>query len=403
MTAARAVAVILCFLFWSEEACAHERSESTSHWSYLHGRLEGMITIRAREITRLLLPGDRPQDLGPIFAAHVRQAISATVDGVPCQWVTDPGLPGAEPGFVRVSATLQCPTGHVLVVTASLLSAVAPSHHHFIYLESATATHEAILTHASASAELPLDAAAPARTRLLQFVTLGVEHILTGIDHLAFLLALLLGVRGWRQIVAIVSGFTLGHSLTLSLAVLGVVTPNRTAVECLIGLTIALAAAHNLLRPREASAAAAGALLVTLAMLLIPAALRPDMGASLIIPLAVLAASSVWLMTLQPAATPVRSRVLMASGFGLIHGLGFAGALQDLHLPQVLLLPTLLGFNVGVELGQLAVVAASWALLAGGRRLLPALRASPTPAAFASAVLLAAGVTWYLTRALLIA
>src|SRR5262249_33495871 len=77
------------------------------------------------------------------------------------------------------------------------------------------------------------------------YVRLGIEHILIGVDHLAFLLALLLLCRRAREVMNMVTGFTLGHSLTLTLAVLGVVTPNVSVIEALIGFTIALVAAEN--------------------------------------------------------------------------------------------------------------------------------------------------------------
>jgi hypothetical protein len=389
---------LLC-LAWTCPTSAHDRSESNSHWTYAQGSLRGIITIRAREITRLTVPGDRATDLPGIFAAHVRRSITAAMDGTACKWRTEPAVLASEPGFVRVAASLACPQGERLELTSSLLSAVAPSHHHFIYVEAGESHREAILTHAAASIALQVHAGQTAGAGLAQFVSLGIEHILTGIDHLAFLLALLIGVRGWRQIIAIVSGFTLGHSLTLSLAVLGIVTPNRTAIECLIGLTIALAAAQNLIRASEARIAALVTLLITLSLLLVPAQFRPDLPGPLVVPLALLAASALWLAALQSPAAPVRGRCAMAVGFGLIHGLGFAGAVQDLHLPQQLLLTSLFGFNVGVEAGQLAVVGAGWLLVRLTQRAVPRWSGSEVPAALASAILLAAGMSWFLTRA----
>jgi hypothetical protein len=84
----------------------------------------------------------------------------------------------------------------------------------------------------------------------------------------------------------------------------------------------------------------------------------------------------------------------------LIHGLGFASALQDLHLPRPLLLESLLGFNLGVEIGQLAVVVAAVSLIKIVGKIVPAAqRRSDMSAALASAALLAAGLAWFLTRA----
>jgi hypothetical protein len=99
----------------------------------------------------------------------------------------------------------------------------------------------------------------------------------------------------------------------------------------------------------------------------------------------------------------MRARVTMAAGFGLIHGLGFAGALQDLHLPQHMLVYSLLGFNIGVEIGQLAAVAAAVLLARSMMQLRPAAAADGMPSLAVSAILLAVGTAWFLTRAVALA
>jgi hypothetical protein len=164
-------------------------------------------------------------------------------------------------------------------------------------------------------------------------------------------------------------------------------------------LTIALAAAANLVRgEREGRFAALGAALIPLSVLLIPAAARPDMPPTLLACIAWVAASFVWLNSTYIGDEFVKARFAMAIGFGLVHGLGFASALQDLHLPRRMLVPTLVGFNIGVEIGQLAAVILAVALYRGAARLWPAARRSDTPALALSAALLAIGTAWFLTR-----
>jgi len=133
---------------------------------------------------------------------------------------------------------------------------------------------------------------------------MGAEHILSGPDHLLFLLALLALARGFWPIVRIVTGFTIAHSITLSLASLGLVEVPSRIVEPLIAVTIIWVAVENLVFPGGA-----------------------------------------------------RWRWLIAAVFGLVHGLGFASALTELGLPRDAMVRALIGFNVGVELGQLAFVA----------------------------------------------
>lgn len=136
------------------------------------------------------------------------------------------------------------------------------------------------------------------------FILMGAEHILGGPDHLLFLLALLALSRGLWSTVTIVTGFTLAHSISLSLATLGWVDVPSRIVEPLIAASIVWVAVENLLAPRNEF-----------------------------------------------------RRWLMAAFFGLVHGLGFANGLLELGLPRGSLVPALAGFNLGVELGQLLFVA----------------------------------------------
>jgi hypothetical protein len=392
----------LAILSWAGTAQAHERSESTSHWTFDNGELHGIVTARTREVTRLTVPGDSYASLAQIFSSHVQRSTAASVDGVPCTLPQSPSSIESEPGYLRVDVRLRCERGDRLTLKLELFFAVAPSHHHFLYVESPGSSREAILTASAPTTQLELRPTSVSDTRFLQFVGMGIEHIATGFDHLAFLLALLISVRGAREVLAIVTGFTLGHSLTLSLAVLGIVQADRGAVECLIGLTIALAAARNLIRgEREGRIAAATAVAITTSLLLIPADLRPSLSAALIITIAVIAGSAVWLAGARQGEFSISSRAALAMAFGWVHGLGFASALQDLHLPRSRLVPTLLGFNVGVEIGQLLAVVTVIALIRIVATIAPATRPRPAavPAIVASAMLLAAGLAWFLTRA----
>jgi hydrogenase/urease accessory protein HupE len=153
------------------------------------------------------------------------------------------------------------------------------------------------------------------------YLVLGVGHILGGVDHLLFVLALLLIVRGGRRILATITAFTAAHSLTLGAATLGWVHVPGPPIEAAIALSIAFVAGEIVHGLRG----------------------RPGLTA--------------------------RAPWLVAFSFGLLHGLGFAGALAEVGLPQQAIPLALLAFNVGVELGQLAFVAAVLALRAIAGRL----------------------------------
>ena len=149
---------------------------------------------------------------------------------------------------------------------------------------------------------------------LRTFVLSGIEHILIGPDHVLFLIGLLLLRGSLVRLAMIVTAFTFGHSVTLSLAALDILSPPSRLIEPLIALTIVVVGADNLLVLRA----------------------RGDSA--------------------QKAQTDIRA--WLAAGFGLIHGFGFASVLKEYGLPQAALGWSLFGFNVGVEIGQLAIVTA---------------------------------------------
>ncbi len=150
------------------------------------------------------------------------------------------------------------------------------------------------------------------------YIRVGFQHILPkGLDHILFVLALFLASQRLKPLLLQVSAFTVAHTLTLGLAAAGVIAPPAGIVEPLIALTIAWAAAENLIF-RE----------------------------------------------MQPW------RPLLAFGFGLVHGMGFAGAFGDLGLPPAIFWPALIGFNLGVEIGQLTVIGMAFAVALSVRGIL---------------------------------
>jgi len=220
---------------------------------------------------------------------------------------------------VIVPLAFRCPaTPHALPLRYALLFDLDALHRALVRLDAHGRSQAAVLAPEARERRFALDLPGPA---ILPFhlIAEGARHVFGGADHVAFLVTLLLPAvlvrerRGWRPAprfgaalratLSIVTAFTLAHSLTLGLAALGVVRLPVRLVESTIAATVALAALHNL------------------------RAFLPG-----------------------PAAG-------VAFGFGLVHGLGFASAFGTLELSAGDLVPALLGFNLGVELGQLAIVA----------------------------------------------
>jgi hydrogenase/urease accessory protein HupE len=149
----------------------------------------------------------------------------------------------------------------------------------------------------------------PLWQQISSFAALGIEHILTGYDHILFLISLLLVGTNLKYLLKIVTAFTLSHSVTLSLAVLDVVSLPSQFVECAIALSIIYVAVENLWRKNF---------------------------------------DHRWMLTF---------------GFGLLHGLGFAGILKEIQIPRSSLFASLASFNIGVEIGQVAIVLVCFFLL----------------------------------------
>ncbi len=210
------------------------------------------------------------------------------------------------------------------------------------------------------------------------YLALGWTHVLGGADHLVFVLVLLLGCATVREAAWAVTGFTAGHSLTLALAVSGRYAADAGTVEAMIGLSIVLVAAENVFRER-------------------PTWWMPTLVVGVATAAAWISAPIAWLGVALFAACRFGwlargGRTLhaaLAALFGLLHGLGFAGALSDLA-PRDDLWRPLLGFNIGVELGQLMVVLLAWPIL---KRLRPQ---GAVP--FGSTVAAAAGMFWLVSR-----
>jgi hypothetical protein len=277
-----------------------------------------------------------------------------------------------------------------------------PSHLHLARLTAADGrVHERVFVLDAETQPIATASAgaAPAGSGFRDYLALGIEHIATGFDHLLFLLALLLVGASALEVATIVTGFTIAHSVTLALGVLGVVEPRAAAIEALIGLSIAVVALENFaLTAGRATRRQVGVLLGAG----IGAAVLGALAGAMRVPASALAGIGVfslcYLGLLERAERPARLRWFVAFVFGLIHGFGFAGLLTQIGLPSDRLAAALLGFNLGVEAGQLVIVVAVWPLLRLALR--GDARRRALVAQLGSTPILVAGLYWFLTRSL---
>jgi hydrogenase/urease accessory protein HupE len=217
-------------------------------------------------------------------------------------WSAPEPLPDRQSVRLRATYPLSRPAGR-LDVTA-LMFPYDPQHKTFLNVYDGGAVAQAILDKDGATFEYFSGTRQGVRAVLRKFVPAGVHHILIGPDHLLFLAGLLLLGGTMKQLLLVVTAFTIAHSITLSMAALGLVMPPANAIEPAIALSIVYVGADNLL----------------------------------------------------VGAGGRDTRVWIAFAFGLIHGFGFANVLREMGLPGRALGWSLFGFNVGVEIGQLVFV-----------------------------------------------
>jgi hydrogenase/urease accessory protein HupE len=231
-----------------------------------------------------------------------------------------------------------------------------PIHQTFVNIYEDTALrHQAILDATRQSLEYYSGTAQGRLSVVRTFVMSGIAHILIGPDHILFLVGLLLLGGTLSRLALIVTSFTIGHSITLSLAALDLLSPPAQFVEPLIALTIVVVGADNLLVLRGTNDGAR-------------------------------------------QATDIRA--WLAAGFGLIHGFGFAYVLKEFGLPQAALGWSLFAFNLGVEFGQLLIVGVVAAMLLLVRR--QSTTAARWVAMAGSGAVILAGLYWFVQRVFLI-
>ena len=324
------VLLLWALVAWSSApVAAHVTSTGLATLDIVDGTMSYRLTVLAPELPEdagrlLAAAADGDRDAAARVAQAVRDRAKFSVGGVSCE----PGriaIRGSRAGDGKVvlEMALSCPKAAGTLTIRDEWPGLLGEH--FQTVLSVRMQGRPSVEHAfiEGRRETTVELAGATSTGWLSFVAMGVEHILTGADHLLFLVAMLALVRGVWPIVRIVTGFTVAHSITLSLAVLGLVEVPDRIVEPLIAATIVWVALENLLYP-------AGA----------------------------------------------RWRWLVAAVFGLVHGLGFAGGLTALGLPRDAMVRALIGFNVGVEFGQLAFVAVvmpviTWLAKPGRVALLP--------------------------------
>ena len=317
-----AVTIGLLGLFWQTGAYSHKTNLSRSQVLVTENRVEILFTVSAHDLavaigiqTDLVAPVPRlafevkHQEL----RAYFTERLLVSADNQVCR-ESKPKLDyGQLPSDLIVRLEYVCP-GLVkrLRLNYLLFFDIDPSHRGIGLLVNGEQSQEFLFDLEVTELEFTV-LAVPEELTLsfpLRIFIFGIEHILIGFDHLLFLILLLLVSQKFLELVSIITAFTIAHSMTLALAWFDIVDLPERLLETLIALSVAYVAAENIWRRRY------------------------------------------------------QHRWLLAFGFGLLHGLGFYAVLRELDAGSVGAVTTLLTFNLGVEAGQLAVVAVVFPLVA---------------------------------------
>lgn len=290
-----------------------------------------------------------PAEIAAALATLLETNLVIAADGENVPLAIESAVPAGDGVAVAIRAP---PIAGALDVSANLFPD-DPLHKVFVDVYRGEALAGQFVLDAASPAFALAEAGQPLWDVIVEFVGEGIRHIFIGPDHILFVLALiLLGGRFWTQL-KIITAFTVAHSITLTLATLDVVELPSRLVESVIALSIVVVGVHDLVRLRR------GALS-------------------------------------HPTFDP---RALFAFAFGLIHGFGFASVLQELDLPREALGWSLAAFNVGVEIGQVAIVLVATPFLLALRRYAPA-RVATAVMLTAAAGVVVIGEFWFAERAI---
>ena len=390
------ISILLLILFQSE-SFAHTKSVSYSTWNIQEDQIILNFTVSSREITKLREYQINYPNLNDSLKSHLIQKIySDQIKSEPLINVLN-----TEIGMTGLSLIFDTNQFEKYIFDMNIFFEEIPSHIHYARLNHHMGqmrtlvlnqnNHEIIIF-----SELNAVEEQEWFDSFKQYIGLGFTHILEGIDHLLFLLALLILCKSFKSLVFAATGFTIGHSLTLGLAASDIVIPQVNIIESLIGWTIILASIESINLPRhELRKIQSGVLLIVIAMILLSTLNINELKIGFILGLGMLT-----LAILKLGEEPDQSeklRPILAIIFGTIHGFGFANILSEISLDRTNFLVSLLGFNIGVEIGQILVLVIMWGLMSFlATKILSNNMKKIT--GLVSSILCSIGLYWFLTR-----
>jgi hydrogenase/urease accessory protein HupE len=339
-------------LFWvalllPAAALAHQPSLSYSQLRVRGREIDGTLRFSLTDLRTQIRIEDPRAPPVPALARLLLEPLEIKASGKSCALQAGPGAePDGDDGLA-LNARWLCPeVVQEVSVRAGFLETLPPGHTHLSSIDFGPGELSQRVAQRDQPSFEARRTSSPSR-EFWRFLLLGIEHIFTGYDHVAFLIGLLLLGGTLRELIKIVTAFTVAHSITLALAALDLADPPARAIEPLIAASIVFVGVENL-----------------------------------------------WALRRGAADAALRHRWILTFAFGLVHGFGFATVLRQLQLPRASLAAGLVSFNLGVECGQVCIVVVALPLLRYLRR-------ARAFAPAASACVAALGGWWLVTRLLL--
>jgi len=374
---------------------AHTKSETHSVWQITGGVVHLAFTIPLPE-SRRLATADEDQPSDARVLDYLQQHLSVSSRGELCSVGRGRAM-AASSQFRRFEMNFTCPSVTDIQLRSSAFFELVPSHVTFAQIQTGDGQFiEQLFTQDQQQLDISASDAHLRDASFFEYIRLGIMHILTGPDHMSFLLGLVLISRRLRDLVFVVTGFTIGHSITLALAVTGLLRPHAEYIDALVALTIAMIGAENI----AVASHRPGTVSLGIGLPLVAMAAASFAGVGTLPPLLLLGAAlfcSNYLMLSGHLRDAGRLRLVVTLVFGLIHGFGFAATLLEMQLPPAKLGQILVGFNLGVEIGQLSLVLTLMGLVT---LLVRAKLSLPRPIVVdtVAAGLVAVGTYWFISR-----
>ena len=390
-------AITFFLIFLSFSLSSHQRSESYSKWVVHEEDNSNVVNVIFSIKLSVLSKME-----GYIYKGWENKISDYMVSSIEihpeCTRKSQPKiLISQQNDFIKVSWTLFCELGSLTIINNAFFEE-DPKHSHIAKIVlNEKAFPEKLFSYQSRIWKVDKADILRKNSESASFgdyISLGIKHISTGYDHLAFLLGILLLNQNLRRILLAVTGFTLGHSLTLSLGVFSFIKPVSVYIEALIGYSIILVGLEFIFRKTKQKASYLTS--ITFLWLLFLSLYLFISKGNYILGLLGLFLFTICYFNLIKTDYSHNLSLLITSLFGLIHGFGFGGYLSEVGLPSNRLISALFGFNLGVEIGQLFAVTIFILIGIMLSKLKPSTKKTMSPV-LASA-LVSLGTFWFLDR-----